>query len=80
MQECDFKIHQHNRNDEENEQIKDNSRTEKDKVAEPENNNEEEIEKNEKIFMVESQSEDYEKKLKQLGKQTMRNRQLRNKQ
>ena len=31
-------------------------------MAEPENNNEEEIEKNEKIFMVESQSEDYGKK------------------
>ena len=54
-QECDFKIHKHNRNDEEHVQIKENSRIEKEKVAEPENNNEEEIEKNEKIFMVESQ-------------------------
>ena len=61
-QECDFKIHEHNRNDEEHEQIKENSRIEKEKVAEPENNNEEEIEKNEKIFMVESQSQDYGKK------------------
>ena len=51
-QECDFKIHEHNRNDKEHEQIKENSRIEKKKVAEPENNNEEEIEKNEKIFMV----------------------------
>ena len=37
-------------------------------MAEPENNNEEEIEKNEKIFMVESQSEDYEKKAEVVGK------------
>ena len=62
-QECDFKIHEHNRNDEEHEQIKENTRIEREKVAEPENNNEKEIEKNEKIFIVESQSEDYEKKL-----------------
>ena len=67
-QECDFKIHEHNRNDEEHEQIKENTRIEKEKVAEPENNNEEEIEKNEKIFMVESQSEDYEKKAEVVGK------------
>ena len=52
-QECDFKIHKHNRNDEEHEQIKENTRIEKVKIAEPENNNEKEIEKNEKIFMVE---------------------------
>ena len=52
----------------EHEQIKENSRIEKEKVAEPENNNEEEIEKNEKIFMVESQSEDYEKKAEVVGK------------
>ena len=63
-QECDFKIHEHNRNDEEHEQIKENSGIEKEKVAEPENNNEEEIQKNEKIFMVELQSEDNKKKLK----------------
>ena len=62
MQEYDFKIHEHNRNDEEHEQIKENIRIEKEKVAEPENNNEEEIEKNEEIFMVELQSEDNEKK------------------
>ena len=67
-QECDFKIHEHNRNDEEHEQIKENTRTEKEKVAEPENNNEEKIEKNEKIFMVESQSGDYEKKAEEVGK------------
>ena len=67
-QECDFKIHEHNRNDKEHEQIKENSRIEKEKVAEPENNNEEEIEKNEKIFMVESQSEDYGKKAEVVGK------------
>ena len=67
-QECDFKIHEHNRNDEEHEQIKENTRTEKEKVAEPENNNEEEIEKNEKIFVVESQSGDYEKKVEVVGK------------
>ena len=43
--------------------------------------NEEEIEKNEEIFMVELQSEDNEKKAEVvLGKQTMRNKQLRNKQ
>ena len=80
-QECDFKIHKHNRNDEEHQQIKENTGIEKEKVAEPENNNEEEIEKNEEIFMVELQSEDNEKKAEVvLGKQTMRNRQLRNKQ
>ena len=62
-QECDFKIHEHNRNDEEHEQITENTRTEKEKVAEPENNNEKGIEKNEKFFRVELQSEDYEKKL-----------------
>ena len=67
-QECDFKIHEHNRNDEEHEQSKENTRNKKEKVAEPENNNEEEIEKNEKIFMVESQSEDYEKKTEVVGK------------
>ena len=67
-QGCDFKIHEHNRNDEEHEQIKENTRIEKEKVAEPENNNEEEIEKNEKILMVESQSEDYEKKAEVVGK------------
>ena len=47
-QECDFKIHEHNRNDKEHEQVKENNRIEKEKVAEPENNNDEEIEKNEK--------------------------------
>ena len=36
--------------------------------CEPENNNEEEIEKSEKIFMVESQSEDYGKKAEVVGK------------
>ena len=64
----DFKIHKHNRNDEEHEQIKENTRIEKEKVAEPENNNEEEIERNDKILMVESQSEDYEKKAEVVGK------------
>ena len=63
-QECDFKIHKHNRNDEEHQQIKKKTGIEKEKVAEPENNNEEEIERNEEIFMVELQSEDNEKKLK----------------
>ena len=61
-QECDFKIREHNRNDEEHKQIKESTGIEKEKVAEPENNNEEEIEKNEEIFMFELQSEDNEKK------------------
>ena len=67
-QECDFKIHEHKRNDEEHEQIKESTRIEKEKVAEPENNNEEEIEKNEEIFMFELQSEDNEKKVEVVGK------------
>ena len=55
--------------------------TGKEKNAEPKKNKEEEIEKNEEILMLELQSKDNEKKLKQLGKQTItRNRQLRNKQ
>ena len=49
-------------------QIKENTRIEKEKLAEPENNYEEEIEKNEKIFMVESQSEGYGKKAEAVGK------------
>ena len=62
-QECDFKIHKRNRNDEEHEQqIKEDNEIEN-KIAEPENKKEEEIEKNEEIFMVELQSEDSEKKL-----------------
>ena len=67
-QECDFKIHNHSRNDVEHEQIKEYTGIEKEKVAEPENNNEEEIEKNEEIFMVELQSEDNEKKAEVVGK------------
>ena len=67
-QECDFKIHKHNRNDEEHEQIKEVTGIEKEKIAEPENNKEEEIEKNEEIAMVESQSEDNEKKAEVVGK------------
>ena len=42
-QEYDFKIHKHNRNDEEHKQNKENTGIEKEKDAEPENNNEEEI-------------------------------------
>ena len=61
-QEHDFKIHEHNRNDDEHEQTKEDTGIEKEKIAEPENNKEEEIEKNEEIFMVELQSEDNEKK------------------
>ena len=34
-QECDFKIHEHNRNDEEHEQIKEDTGIEKEKNAEP---------------------------------------------
>ena len=60
-QECDFKIHEHNRYDEEHEQIKESTRIEKEKVEEPEHDNEEKIEKNEEIFMFELQSEDNEK-------------------
>ena len=67
-QECEFKIHEHNRNDEEHEQIKEVTGIEKEKIAEPENNKEEEIEKNEEIAMVEFQSEDNEKKVEVVGK------------
>ena len=56
-QECDFKIHEHNRNDEEHEKIKEDTGTERYKNAETENNKEEEIVKNEEITMVELQSE-----------------------
>ena len=63
-----IKIHEHSRNDEEHEQIKESTRIEKEKVAESENNNEEEIEKNEEIFMFELQSEDNEKKAEVVGK------------
>ena len=52
----------------EHEQIKEDTGFEKEKVAEPENNNEKETEKNEEIFMVELQSEDNEKKAKVVGK------------
>ena len=52
-QECDFKIHEHNRNDEEHEQIKEDTGIEKEENREPENNKEEEIVKNEEITMVE---------------------------
>ena len=67
-QECDFKIHEHNRNDEEHEQIKEVTGIEKEKIAEPENNKEEEIEKNEEITMVGMQSEDNETKAEVVGK------------
>ena len=48
-QECDFKIREHSRNDEEHEQIKEDTEIENKKIAEPENNKQEEIEKNEEI-------------------------------
>ena len=67
-QECDFKIHEYNRNDEEHEQIKEDTGTEKEENREPENNKEEEIVKNEEITMVELQSEDNEKKVEVVGK------------
>ena len=38
-QECYFKIHEHNRNDEEHEQIKEYTGIEKERNAEPEDNN-----------------------------------------
>ena len=63
IQGCNFKIHKRNRNDEEHEQqIKEDAEIEN-KIAEPENKKEEEIEKNEEIFMVELRSEDSGKKL-----------------
>ena len=67
-QECDFKIHEDNRNDEEHEQIKEDTGIEKEENREPENNKEEEIVKNEEITMLELQSEDNEKKLEVVGK------------
>ena len=67
-QEYDFKIHEHNRNDEEHEKINESTRIGKEIVVEPENNNEEEIENNEEIFMFEFQSEDNEKKAEVVGK------------
>ena len=49
-QECDFKIHEHNRNgDEEHEKHKKDTEIKKEENAEPENNKEQEIEKNEMI-------------------------------
>ena len=66
-QECDFKIHEHNRNDEEHEQIKATG-IEREENREPENKKEEEILKNEEITMVELQSEDNEKKVEVAGK------------
>ena len=67
-QESDFKIHEHNRNDEEHEQIKEDTGIEKEENREPENNKEEEIVKNEEITMVELQSEDNDKKVEVVGK------------
>ena len=67
-QECDFKIHEHNRIDEEHEQIKEDTGIEKEENREPESNSEEEIVKNEEITMVELQSEDNEKKVEVVGK------------
>ena len=43
-QECDFKIHKYNRNDDKHEQNKKDTGIEKEKNAEPKNNKEEEIE------------------------------------
>ena len=57
-QECDFKIHEHNGNEEEHEQSKQDNEVEKEKNAEPEINKEEEIEKNKEIIMRELQLED----------------------
>ena len=68
-QKCDFKIHEHNRNDEEHEQIKEVTGIEKEKNREPENNKVEEIVKNEEITMVELQSEDNKKKVEVVGKE-----------
>ena len=68
-QECDFKIPEHNRNDEEHEQSKENTEIETKKNAEPENNKgnypsqrEEENEKYKEIITLESQSEDNKKR------------------
>ena len=66
-QECDFKIHEHNRNDDEHEQIRDTG-IEREENRELENKKEEEIVKNEEITMVELQSEDNEKKVEVAGK------------
>ena len=67
-QECDFKILEHNRNDEEHEQNNENTEIEKKKNVESENNKEnypsqrgEEIEKNEEIITLGSQSGDNKK-------------------
>ena len=61
IQECDFRIHEHNRNDEEHEQNKEDNEIKREKKAEPENNKEKKIEKNKYIIMVELQSEDEKK-------------------
>ena len=61
-QECDFKIHEHNRNDdEEHKQNKKDTEIKKEKNIKPENSKEEEIQKNEEIAMVELPSEDEKK-------------------
>ena len=67
-QECEVKIHEHSRNDEEHEHIMEDTGIEKEKIAEPENNKKEEIEKNEEVTIVELQSEDNEKKAEVVGK------------
>ena len=66
-QQCEFKIHVHNRNDEKHEQNKEDTEIENEKNAEPENNKEEEIEKKEEIMIVELQLEN-ENKAKAVGK------------
>ena len=60
-QECEFKFHVHDRNDEKHEQNKEDTEIENEKNAEPKNNKVAEIEKKEEIMMVELQSEDENK-------------------
>ena len=74
-QESDFKIHELNRNDENHEQKKEDTQIEKQKNAESQinkenhpNQREEEIEKNEEIITLESQSDYNKKKAEVVGK------------
>ena len=60
-QECEFKIHVLDRNEEKHEQNKEDTEIENEKNAEPENNEVAEIEKKEEIMMIELQSEDENK-------------------
>ena len=81
-QECDFQIHDHNRNDEEHHKNNEDTESEEEKNGEPKNykehhpnQREEENEKNEGIIILELQSKSNENKVEVAGKESLtRNR------